>query len=78
MAVITDHTQQRWVGLGDLSAACITIPDTCGPEGATLAFYTTLQPDSISVPRTTSTCCKYINYTNEAKAKAKELFSIEL
>ena len=42
MAVVTDHTQQRWVNLGDLSAACITIPDSCGPEGAAIAFWVKL------------------------------------
>ena len=42
MAVQTDHTQRRWVNLGDLSAACITIPDTCGPEGAAVVFWVKL------------------------------------
>ena len=39
MAVQTDHTQKRWVNLGNLSAACITIPETCGPEGAAMVFW---------------------------------------
>ena len=42
MAVETDHTQQRWADLGDLSAACITRPDTCAPEGAAIAFWVKL------------------------------------
>ena len=42
MAVVTDHAQQRWVKLADLSAACITIPDTYGPEGAAVAFWVKL------------------------------------
>ena len=39
LAVQADHTQQRWVNLGNLSAACITRPGTCGPKGAAVAFW---------------------------------------
>ena len=29
----------QWINLGDQSAACITVPDTCGPEGAAVSFW---------------------------------------
>ena len=42
MAVVSNQPQQQWVSLGDLSEACITVPDTCGPEGAAVAFWVKL------------------------------------
>ena len=38
-AVRTDHTQKQWVDLGFLCEACITRPETCGPEGAAVGFW---------------------------------------
>ena len=38
-AVSTNRTQSQWVDLGNLSAACITRPDTCGSDGAALSVW---------------------------------------
>ena len=38
-AVSTDRAQSQWVDLGDLSAACITRPDTCESDGAALSVW---------------------------------------
>ena len=46
MAMETDKTQERWVNLGNVSAAGITIPDTCGPQGAAGTFWVKLLPGS--------------------------------
>ena len=35
-AVRTDKDRNQYV---DLSIACITVPDTCGPEGATISLW---------------------------------------
>ena len=37
-AVSTDGVDD-WVDLGFVTDACITLPETCGPEGAALAFW---------------------------------------
>ena len=34
---------EEWVDLGDLSVACITQPETCGPEGAAISVWLNLQ-----------------------------------
>ena len=28
-----------WISLGIMTEACITVPDTCGPEGTAVAFW---------------------------------------
>ena len=38
-SVKTTDSFSQYVDLGDLSAACITIPETCGPEGAAISFW---------------------------------------
>ena len=38
-AVVPDSKLNQWVDLGDLSEACITRPDTCGPEGTAVAVW---------------------------------------
>ena len=38
-AVETDSSLKQWVDLEVLSTACITLPDTCGPEGAAVAVW---------------------------------------
>ena len=38
MAVATDAAQHQYIDLGDMSEACITIPDTCA-AGAAVAFW---------------------------------------
>ena len=43
-AVKTDKGLYQYVDLGDLSAACITIPDTCGPEGGSISLWFKLEP----------------------------------
>ena len=35
----TNRDHDQYVDLGDLSAACITRPETCGPEGAAISFW---------------------------------------
>ena len=60
--MVTNPALYQWVDLGVLSEACITRPDTCGPEGAAVAvwvkihscpnadgFFTSLQRHSSSV-----------------------------
>ena len=37
-AIRTNHTLRQSIYLGNLSDACITTSDTCGPEGAAVAF----------------------------------------
>ena len=44
-AVRTDHLQSQWVDLCVLTEACIPVPDTCGPEGAAVAFWVKLTED---------------------------------
>ena len=34
---------EEWVDLGDLSVACITRLETCGPEGAAISVWLNLQ-----------------------------------
>ena len=34
---------EEWVDLGDLSVACITQPEKCGPEGAAISVWLNLQ-----------------------------------
>ena len=41
-ALKTDRARSQWIDLGDLSAACITRPDTCGQEGAAVSFWLNL------------------------------------
>ena len=38
-AVVTNLALNQWVDLGILSEACITVPDTCGPDGAAVAVW---------------------------------------
>ena len=38
-AIATNSSQKQWVNLGIMSEACITLPDTCGPEGAAVAVW---------------------------------------
>ena len=38
-ALRLDRTKNQWVDLGVLSMACITVPDTCRPEGAAVSFW---------------------------------------
>ena len=38
-AIVTNSSQKQWVDLGSMSDACITLPDTCGPEGAAVAVW---------------------------------------
>ena len=33
------ETNKQWVDLGVQTEACLVIPDTCGPEGAAVAFW---------------------------------------
>ena len=33
------RTRQQWVDLGVQTDACLVIPDSCGPEGAAVAFW---------------------------------------
>ena len=37
--VQTDKSQSQYVDLGDMSAACITNPSTCGSEGGTVSLW---------------------------------------
>ena len=37
--VRVNHTQYQWVDLGDLSQACIAIPETCDTQGGTLSVW---------------------------------------
>ena len=37
--VKTNLTDSQWVDLGMLSQACITIPETCGSDGATMSVW---------------------------------------
>ena len=41
-----NRTNKQWVDLGDLSVACITRPETCGPEGAAISVW--LRLDALS------------------------------
>ena len=41
-ALKTDRSRSQWIDLGDLHEACITRPDTCGPEGAAVSFWLNL------------------------------------
>ena len=34
-----NRTNKEWVGLGDLSVACITVPETCRPEGGAIGVW---------------------------------------
>ena len=38
-ALVTDRSLNQWVDLGVLYEACITVPDTCGPEGAAISVW---------------------------------------
>ena len=38
-AVVTDPRLYQWIDLGILSEPCITLPDTCGPEGAAVSVW---------------------------------------
>ena len=38
-AISTDSTQRQWVNLGNLSIACLTVPDTCGSAGGALSAW---------------------------------------
>ena len=38
MAVLLERNNKDWVDLGDLSVACITRPETCGPEALQSVF----------------------------------------
>ena len=38
-AINTDNTQKQWVSLGNLSIACLTIPETCGSAGGALSAW---------------------------------------
>ena len=57
-AVSTDRAQNQWVDLGNLSAACITRPDTCGSDGAALSVWLKLtdcqDPDGVISSHTAS------------------------
>ena len=37
-----DRTKKQWVELGDLTTACFTVPESCGPEGAAVSFWINL------------------------------------
>ena len=39
MAVMTSRMENQHVDLGNLSEACITVPQTCRPEGAAVAMW---------------------------------------
>ena len=41
-ALKTDRARSQWIDLGDLSEACITRPDACGPEGPAVSFWLNL------------------------------------
>ena len=43
-AIKTDKGLYQYVDLGDLSAACITIPDTRGPEGGSMSLWFKVEP----------------------------------
>ena len=36
---MTDSSLNQWVDLGVLSEACITVPDSCGLEGAAISLW---------------------------------------
>ena len=38
-AIYLEIVTSDWVDLGNLSIACITRPETCGPEGAAVALW---------------------------------------
>ena len=38
-AISTDNAQKQWVSLGNLSVACLTIPETCGSAGGALSAW---------------------------------------
>ena len=38
-AVVTDPRLYQWIDLGILSEPCITLSDTCGPEGAAVSIW---------------------------------------
>ena len=37
--MVTNPALNQWLDLGVLSEACITVPDTCGPEGAAVSVW---------------------------------------
>ena len=38
-AISTDNTHKQWVNLGNLSIACLTVPETCGSTGGALSAW---------------------------------------
>ena len=38
-AVKTNESLRQYVDLGDLSSACVTKPETCGPEGGAISLW---------------------------------------
>ena len=51
MAAVLDRAYKQYIDLCDLSEACITIPDTCGPEGAAVAFWMKINKTECVPPR---------------------------
>ena len=38
-ALILDRTQRQWADLGSVAQACITSPDLCTDDGASVSFW---------------------------------------
>ena len=67
-AIHLEIVTSDWVDLGNLSTACITRPETCGPEGAAVSLwfkltYCNTESCLITSRRSLSTgfgiCCSY-------------------
>ena len=50
MAAATDATHHQYIDLGDMSEACITIPDTC-TAGAAVAFWIKINKTECVYPK---------------------------
>ena len=78
---MTNKSHNQWVSLGDLSlVTCLPVPDTCGPEGASLSVWLKIEDcdenkdgfiSSLSVGSTGFSCrCKNGNmryFSNKRK-----------
>ena len=49
-----------WVDLGNLTVACLTVPDTCGPDGATFSAWIKL--DMNNCPHNAGIISSYSSY----------------
>ena len=67
-AVYTQSLLRQWVDLGFVTDACITRPETCGPEGAALALWMKDQPRSMTIISSyvELTTCILLSYNSDA------------